>query len=311
MLVFLFDYNVAICNVLSYICTQIIFMKKGALIYILPLLFLLTSCYKKQYEAAKKEKQRFYNSYLSANNNATLLKRQNDSLSKLFFTLKPEVNGKYDTLIALVKNIKCSPAVASSSSASNAGQQKLKSTMGNYAKMKNIKTFTKNGQSIPVATPLSNGLINSKTKDILFINDSANGVYPLVTFKTYSYQLNHKEDVTFLKDFAKFVNDSLKGYKLLVIGNCDQKKINKPKKNIRNNWDLSNLRSSTVVNFLIKEGVEPGRIISIGRSSYSLLCDPAKVLGKTKKDQDCSYMNRSVIIKLIPNEDLKSELLFD
>ena len=65
-------------------------------------------------------------------------------------------------------------------------------------------------------------------------------------FKTGSYEINSRAMET-LSKIAKIIKD-YKDYDVLVEGNTDNVPISRP--NIRNNWDLSDLRASSVVQVL-------------------------------------------------------------
>jgi len=76
-------------------------------------------------------------------------------------------------------------------------------------------------------------------------------------FKSGSYQINERAMET-LSKIAKIIKD-YRDYDVLVEGNTDNVPISRT--NIRNNWDLSALRASSVVQVLqTKFGVNPSRL---------------------------------------------------
>lgn len=76
-------------------------------------------------------------------------------------------------------------------------------------------------------------------------------------FRSGSYQISDKA-MDILSKIAKIIKD-YKDYDVLVEGNTDNVPISKT--NIRNNWDLSALRASSVVQVLQdKFGVDPSRL---------------------------------------------------
>jgi chemotaxis protein MotB len=81
-----------------------------------------------------------------------------------------------------------------------------------------------------------------------------------------SYDISN-EAGDILAKIAKIIND-YKGYDVLVEGNTDSVSVSEP--NIRNNWDLSALRASSVVQALQDSyGVDPQRLTAGGRGEYN------------------------------------------
>ncbi len=76
-------------------------------------------------------------------------------------------------------------------------------------------------------------------------------------FKSGSYQVNQRAMQT-LSKIAKIIKD-YRDYDVLVEGNTDNVPISRT--NIRNNWDLSTLRASSIVQVLQNDfGVDPSRL---------------------------------------------------
>ena len=92
-------------------------------------------------------------------------------------------------------------------------------------------------------------------------------------FKSGSYEVNDRAKET-LSKIAKIIND-YKDYEVLVEGNTDDVPVNHSApsmKNIRNKWDLSALRASSVVQYLQDNfGVNPKRMTAGGRGEYNPL----------------------------------------
>ena len=86
-------------------------------------------------------------------------------------------------------------------------------------------------------------------------------------FKSGSYEISDRAMET-LSKIAKIIKD-YKSYDVLVEGNTDNVPISRT--NIRNNWDLSCLRASSVVQVLQNDfGVDPSRITKgFGRTPQS------------------------------------------
>lgn len=111
-------------------------------------------------------------------------------------------------------------------------------------------------------------------KGVVYISLSDNMLY-----KSGSYEISEKAGQTLAK-IAKIIKD-YEGYDVLVEGNTDNVPISKP--NIRNNWDLSVLRASSVVQSLINNhGVDPKRLTAGGRGEYNTVADNTTEAGKAR-----------------------------
>jgi chemotaxis protein MotB len=117
-------------------------------------------------------------------------------------------------------------------------------------------------------------------------------------YKSGSYEINDRADQT-LSKIAKIIQD-YRDYEVLIEGNTDTDPISKP--NIRNNWDLSTLRASSVVQALQnKYGVDPKRLTAGGRGEYNPIADNTTALGKQR--------NRRTQIIITPKLDQFMELI--
>lgn len=117
-------------------------------------------------------------------------------------------------------------------------------------------------------------------------------------FKSGSYEISDRAMET-LSKIAKILND-YKDYDLLVEGNTDNVPINKP--NIRNNWDLSALRASSVVQVLQnKFGINPQRMTAGGRGEFNPISDNDTEVGKQR--------NRRTEIIITPKLDQFLDLI--
>ncbi|MDE6853684.1 MAG: OmpA family protein [Muribaculaceae bacterium] len=117
-------------------------------------------------------------------------------------------------------------------------------------------------------------------------------------FKSGSYEINSRAMQT-LSKIAKIIKD-YGDYDVLVEGNTDNVPISR--ENIRNNWDLSTLRASSVVQVLQNEfGVNPARLTAGGRGEYNPLADNDSELGRQR--------NRRTEIIITPKLDQFLELI--
>ena len=100
-------------------------------------------------------------------------------------------------------------------------------------------------------------------KGVVYISLNDNMLY-----KTGSYEISERAAET-LSKIAKIIMD-YKDYDVLIEGNTDDVPI--LRENIRNNWDLSCLRASSVVQYLQTNfGIDPKRMTAGGRGEYNPL----------------------------------------
>jgi len=98
-------------------------------------------------------------------------------------------------------------------------------------------------------------------------------------FKSGSYEVNDRAMET-LSKIAKIITD-YKDYDVLVEGNTDNVPISR--ENIRNNWDLSGLRASSVVQVLQNNfNIDPKRLTAAGRGEFNPIADNDTELGKQR-----------------------------
>lgn len=130
-------------------------------------------------------------------------------------------------------------------------------------------------------------------KGVVYISLADNMLY-----KSGSYEINDRAAET-LSKIAKIIKD-YKDYDVLIEGNTDNVPINR--ENIRNNWDLSCLRASSVVQALQNQyGVDPKRLTAGGRGEYNPLQPNTTELGKQR--------NRRTQIIITPKLDEFMELI--
>ena len=111
-------------------------------------------------------------------------------------------------------------------------------------------------------------------KGVVYISLADNMLY-----KSGSYEINERAGET-LSKIAKIIKD-YKDYDVLVEGNTDPVPISRT--NIRNNWDLSCLRASSVVQSLQNDyGVDPKRLSAAGRGEYNPIASNDTELGKQR-----------------------------
>lgn len=122
-------------------------------------------------------------------------------------------------------------------------------------------------------------------------------------FESASYKVNDRAKET-LSKIAKIIND-YKDYEVLVEGNTDNVPVSQSApsmKNIRNNWDLSALRASSIVQYLQDNfGVDPKRMTAGGRGEYNPIASNDTEVGKQR--------NRRTQIIITPKLDQFLDLI--
>ena len=117
-------------------------------------------------------------------------------------------------------------------------------------------------------------------------------------YESGTYKINKRAAET-LSKIAKIIKD-YKDYDVLVEGNTDDVPISR--ENIRNNWDLSCLRASSVVQALQNDyGVDPKRLTAGGRGEYNPLQPNTSEVGKMR--------NRRTQIIITPKLDEFMDLI--
>ncbi|WP_421943987.1 OmpA/MotB family protein [Pedobacter sp.] len=130
-------------------------------------------------------------------------------------------------------------------------------------------------------------------KGVVYISLADNMLY-----KSGSYEISDKAGET-LSKIAKIIKD-YDSYDVLIEGNTDNVPI--AQTNIRNNWDLSALRASSVVQTLqTKFAVDPKRLTAGGRGEFNPIADNSTPAGKSK--------NRRTQIIITPKLDQFMELI--
>ena len=135
-------------------------------------------------------------------------------------------------------------------------------------------------------------------KGVVYISLADNMLY-----KSGSYEISERAEET-LSKIAKIIMD-YKDYDVLIEGNTDNVPVNTKAasmKNIRNNWDLSALRASSVVQYLQNRfGVAPKRLTAGGRGEYNPVANNDTEVGKQR--------NRRTQIIITPKLDQFMDLI--
>jgi chemotaxis protein MotB len=164
----------------------------------------------------------------------------------------------------------------------------------------NVKN-TSDSLNMVLTNNLTRSLTSDETKDVdvkvlkgvVYISLSDNMLY-----KSGSYEISDKSGAT-LSKIAKIITD-YSNYDVLIEGNTDNVPIKQT--NIRNNWDLSALRASSVVQALqTTYAVDPKRLTAGGRGEYNPVADNSTDAGKIQ--------NRRTQIIITPKLDQFMDLI--
>ena len=155
--------------------------------------------------------------------------------------------------------------------------------------------------NLVLTTNLTRSLDASELKDVdvkvlkgvVYISLNDNMLY-----RSGSYEISPSA-MDILSKIAKIIKD-YKDYDVLVEGNTDNVPISRT--NIRNNWDLSALRASSVVQALQDDfGINPSRLSAAGRGEYNPVATNETADGRAK--------NRRTQIIITPNLDQFMDLI--
>ena len=155
--------------------------------------------------------------------------------------------------------------------------------------------------NLVMVTNLTRSLTREEAQDmdiqvlrgVVYISLADNMLYDSGSFEI------RREAGEILSKIARIVVD-YSDYSVLVEGNTDDVPISRP--NIRNNWDLSTLRGSSVVQALQNNyGIDPRRLTAAGRGEYNPVASNATPEGRAR--------NRRTQIILTPELNQFMELI--
>ncbi len=258
-------------------------------------LTLATSCVtNKKYNALQTEYQATRDGLLECNSQTKSmeylikdLRSQNASLERQLEDMKATLNQ------SLLNSQQGSVNIAKLVDEINASNKYIKELISAKTKSDSL--------NIALTNKLTRSLSNDELRDVdvkvlkgvVYISLADN-----MLFKTGSYEISDRAMET-LSKIAKIIKD-YKDYDVLVEGNTDNVPITRP--NIRNNWDLSALRASSVVQVLQNQfGVNPSRLTAGGRGEFNPIADNTSDLGRQR--------NRRTEIIITPKLDQFLDLI--
>ena len=277
-------------------------MKKNVLFIMLTAGLLLSSCAsKKDLVACQTENKSLTANLQSAREDLAAKNARVQSLEEQLATQKAALAEQKKQLAGLQQSLDKS---LSNASQNNVSIEKLVDQINESNQyIRHLVEVKSKSDSLNMV--LSNNLTRSLSKEelkevdvqvlkgVVYISLADNMLY-----KSGSYEINDRAAET-LSKIAKIITD-YKDYDVLIEGNTDNVPISKT--NIRNNWDLSCLRASSVVQALqTKYGVDPKRLTAGGRGEYNPLQSNDTELGKQR--------NRRTQIIITPKLDEFMELI--
>lgn len=120
-------------------------------------------------------------------------------------------------------------------------------------------------------------------------------------FQSGSYKIDTKGEQALVK-LAEALSNNSDDFSVMVEGHTDDVPYNGSGV-IKDNWDLSVLRATSIVKVLVKNKLDPKKVIASGRGEFL-----PKVAGKTKENR---AKNRRIEIIIIPNMDELLKMLED
>ena len=271
-------------------------MKKSIFMMALAAGFMLTSCgvKKELYQACQEE-----NKSLQANYQDT--KEQLAAATARVSSLQEQLNSVQQTNATLQKSLDKSLTNASQNNISieklvdqiNESNQYIRHLVEVKTKSDSLNMVLTNNLTRSLSKEELKEVDVQVLKGVVYISLADNMLY-----ESGTYKINKRAAET-LSKIAKIIKD-YKDYDVLVEGNTDNVPISR--ENIRNNWDLSCLRASSVVQALQNDyGVDPKRLTAGGRGEYNPLQPNTSEVGKMR--------NRRTQIIITPKLDEFMDLI--
>ena len=281
--------------------TEII-MKKTVLYSALAACLIMSSCAsKKDLLAAQSDLQNCQNENKELNTNYQVTKEQLAAAKARVTSLEEQLAQQKKAYSALQRSLDKSLTNASQNNISieklvdqiNESNQYIRHLTELKSKSDSLNLLLTNNLTRSLSKEELKEVDVQVLKGVVYISLADN-----VLYKTGSYEINDRAAET-LSKIAKIIKD-YKDYDVLIEGNTDNVPISR--ENIRNNWDLSCLRASSVVQALQnKYGVDPKRLTAGGRGEYNPLAGNDSELGRQR--------NRRTQIIITPKLDQFMELI--
>ena len=275
-------------------------MNKGLIIVSLAAALLTTSCAsKKELANCQAENKELGKKYVD-------VKEQLAAATARATTLQEQLNQKTADMAALQASLDKSLTNASQNNISidklvdqiNESNQYIRHLVEVKSKSDSLNMVLTNNLTRSLSKEELKEVDVQVLKGVVYISLADNMLY-----KSGSYEINDRAAET-LSKIAKIIKD-YSDYDVLIEGNTDNVPVNSAAasmKNIRNNWDLSCLRASSVVQALQHQyGVDPKRLTAGGRGEYNPLVSNDSETGKLR--------NRRTQIIITPKLDEFMDLI--
>lgn len=267
-----------------------------------------TSCNKKAYEALQSDYKSLQGRYSTLQDDYHAAQVQlatanatNQSLEQRLADAQ-SMHAKYERDYAALQDALDKSLTQSNSSSTNISRLVDQIQASNKYIQQLIAAKSKSDSlNLVLTNNLTRSLSNEELRDVdvqvlkgvVYVSLNDNMLY-----RSGSYEISPKAATT-LSKIAKIITD-YNDYEVLVEGNTDNVPISKT--NIRNNWDLSALRASSVVQELqTKYGVNPSRLTAGGRGEYNPISDNDTESGRAR--------NRRTQIIITPKLDQFLDLI--
>ena len=277
-------------------------MKKTTILFAAAACLLATSCAsKKDLVNCQNENRELQSSYSSAKEQLAAANSRVTSLEEALAAQKQQLEDQKKAYARLQKTLDQSVANASQNNISidklvdqiNESNQYIRHLVEVKSKSDSLNMVLTNNLTRSLSKEELKEVDVQVLKGVVYISLADNMLY-----KSGSYEINSRAEET-LSKIAKIIMD-YKDYDVLIEGNTDNVPINR--ENIRNNWDLSCLRASSVVQYLQNHyGVDPKRLTAGGRGEYNPIATNDTELGKQR--------NRRTQIIITPKLDEFMDLI--
>lgn len=262
----------------------------------------LTSCVsKKKYQALQSQYDALSKDYAASQNSLNESRANGQTIDALLQEARAtnaDLRARYDALQgnlaqSLQQNAQGNVNISKLVDEINASNRYIKELVNAKSKSDSLNMVLTNNLTRSLSRDDLRDVDIKVLKGVVYISLSDN-----MLFQTGSYEISPRA-MDILSKIAKIIKD-YNSYDVLVEGNTDNVPISRP--NIRNNWDLSALRASSVVQVLQNRfGVNPSRLTAGGRGEYNPIADNTADAGRQR--------NRRTEIIITPNLDQFMDLI--
>lgn len=256
---------------------------------------MMTSCVsKKKYDELQSEFEKVFAAQQTCNNQLTRCESDRSSIQAQLDASKTNLNSLQSALDQCLNaqstgNVNITKLIEQI----DASNSYIKQLIASKSKSDSLNMVLTNNLTRSLSRDEMRDIDVQVQKGVVFISLSDNMLY-----RSGSYEISSEANEV-LGKIAKIIKD-YPTYDVMVEGNTDNVPISKT--NIRNNWDLSALRASSVVQALQEQhGVDPKRMTAGGRGEYNSISSNDTPSGRAE--------NRRTEIIILPNLEQFMELI--